>query len=71
MHLLSVLPEEMHDQFILYIDAGYGSEELATALHEAGFKYTIAAPKNKPGYIFSGLQAQLDKDATAYVVKDD
>ena len=54
-----------------YIDAGYGSEELADRLHSLGFCFTIAAPKKQPHAIFDGLHLKLQKGETVYCVCDD
>ena len=69
-HITSVIPSESQGSHILYIDAGYGSDELAIWLHELGFHFTIAAPKNQPTAIFAGLHSQLQRGETAYCIHD-
>lgn len=50
MNLAHELPNKRH---IIYADAGFGTFSLAKRLHEEGWAFTIAAPANRPSWLFS------------------
>lgn len=69
LDLVAKLPNLMKHK--IYVDAGFGSGDLASELHKQRTQFTVCCPSNRPSWLFKdNLHRRLTKGAVAMLTKN-